>query len=74
MSCRGTEPFPSWKDFLLRTGFRSSVLTALAHANAFQSVGLTRSAAHHTGKDWNGVKRLPSLKWMKMNLSSLYQR
>lgn len=43
--CRGAGAFQSWKDFLLRTGFRSSVLTTLAHANAFHSLGLTRRAA-----------------------------
>lgn len=45
MSCRGTEPFRSWKDFLLRTGFRSSLLTSLAHADAFRSLGLARRTA-----------------------------
>lgn len=37
--------FLSWSDLLVRTGLRASVLTKLAHADAFASLGIPRRTA-----------------------------
>ncbi len=42
---RQAVPFRNWGDFVRRTGFRTATLSKLAHADAFQSLGLTRREA-----------------------------
>ncbi len=45
MERRSDRPFTSWQDFLRRTKLSTPVLTKLAHADAFRSLGLSRREA-----------------------------
>ena len=45
ISARSVGPFRSWPDFVQRTGFHTAILTKLAQADAFQSLGLSRREA-----------------------------